>query len=61
MRAAFFLALIAAAACSSGMLVESCGAMAFELPPEEPLAEAATPPRLVRREAGPTPASSDPQ
>ena len=31
----------------------SCGAMAFEIPPEEPFPEAGPPPpRLVRREAG---------
>jgi hypothetical protein len=34
-------------------LAESCGAVTLEpLPPEEPLPEAAPPPRLVRREAG---------
>jgi hypothetical protein len=35
-------------------LAQSCGAIALEpLPPEEPLPEAAPPPRLLRKEAGP--------
>jgi hypothetical protein len=34
-------------------LAESCGAVTLEpLPPEEPLPEAAPPPRLMRRDAG---------
>jgi hypothetical protein len=34
-------------------LAEGCGAVTLEpMPPEEPLPEAAPPPRLVRRDAG---------
>jgi hypothetical protein len=37
----------------------SCGAVTLEpQPPEEPLPEAAARPRLLRRDAGPAPASS---
>ena len=51
-RAALFF-LISLAVAGLGMaFVESCGAMAFELPPEEPLPEASGPPRLLRREGG---------
>jgi hypothetical protein len=51
-RAGVLLALLVALACSSVVVVESCGAMAFELPPEEPQPVASAKPRLLRREAG---------
>jgi hypothetical protein len=53
MKFAWFFALIAALGIA---LVTDCGAMTLEpLPPEEPMPEAAPPPRLVRPEAGPGP------
>jgi hypothetical protein len=50
----WFLAAMAPLALVWGgaAVLESCGAMNFELPVEEPLPEAAPPPRLVRRDAG---------
>jgi hypothetical protein len=53
MRLAWFwgLSLVAVAGVAA-----SCGAVTLEpLPPEEPLPEAAPPPRLMRRDAGPDP------
>jgi hypothetical protein len=46
----------------SVVLWAGCGAMTLEpLPPDEPLPEAAPPPRLVRRDAGPVaPADGEP-
>lgn len=53
MRGAILVSSISLVIAGTGLaLVASCGAMAFELPPEEPLPEASAPPRLVRREAG---------
>jgi len=53
MRRAVVFSLISAAVAGLGIAaVESCGAMAFELPPEEPLPEASGPPRLLRHEGG---------
>jgi hypothetical protein len=51
-RVAVMTAMSLAVACLGGILAESCGAMTFELPPEEPQPEAAPPPRLLRHDAG---------
>jgi hypothetical protein len=49
MRAAFWFGAAALAL----FLAQSCGAVTLEpLPPEEPLPEAAPPPRLLRKDAG---------
>jgi len=49
MRLGFWLGALALAL----FLAQSCGAITLEpLPPEEPLPEAAPPPRLMRREGG---------
>jgi hypothetical protein len=50
-RFALISTISATIACTAAV-AESCGAMAFELPPEEPQAEAVPPPRLVRRDGG---------
>jgi hypothetical protein len=54
MKVAFWLG----AAWIGLVLAQSCGAMTLEpLPPEEPLPEAAPPPRLLRKDAEPPPAA----
>jgi hypothetical protein len=53
MRRAALITVISVAVAGLGIAaIESCGAMAFELPPEEPLPEAAAPPRLLRHDGG---------
>jgi hypothetical protein len=53
MRRVVLFPMISVAIAGLGIaVIESCGAMAFELPPEEPLPEASGPPRLVRPEGG---------
>jgi hypothetical protein len=55
MRSVFPWALVLATVVAFGA---DCGAVTLEpLPPDEPLPEAAPPPRLVRRDAGPSPAA----
>jgi hypothetical protein len=51
-RLAWFFAASASIACAATTLIESCGAMTFELPPEEPLSETVSPPRLMRHDGG---------
>jgi len=52
-RSALISAVFATIACTAAA-AESCGAMALELPPEEPQTQAVTAPRLVRRDGGGT-------
>jgi hypothetical protein len=50
-RLALLSAVSATIACTAAV-AESCGAMALELPPEEPQAEATPAPRLLRSDGG---------
>jgi len=50
-RLTLISAVCATIACTAAA-AESCGAMAFELPPEEPQVEAVPAPRLVRHDGG---------
>lgn len=52
MRRWALIPTVSATIACTAVAAESCGAMAFEVPPEEPQAEAVPAPRLLRLDGG---------